>query len=181
MLTPTLLPPLYKNTLNREHTRRVIVFFGVGVSFVLILGCVLLLPSYFTLTLVRVEAERALAIEEEAAAALRVREHMAEAEHVRSSIAALRGFIERPKAPSDTMMLFLAPRPGIIVTYLAIAPGGKVTIQGTAATRRDLLNFEAALRTDGGLQDISSPLSNIIRETAINFSIEGTLKPSYAL
>lgn len=181
MLTTTLLPQSYKNTLHREHARQMIQFFAAGISFVLVVGCVLLLPSYFTLTFVRAEAERALAIEEGAASALHVAEHMAAADALRTNVVALRGFIEKPKTASDTVGLFLAPRPGITVTQFIIAPGEKVTIRGIAGTRRDLLNFETELRANGALQELSSPLSNIIRETAINFSIEGTLKPPYTL
>ena len=181
MLTTTLLPQSYKDTLNREHARRMIQFLALGFSCVLILGSVFLLPSYFTLTLVRTEAERALAIEESAAEAFRVRERMAEVEALRVNIEALNAFVKKPKTASDTLMLFLTPRPGIAITQLVIAPGGKVTLRGNAATRRELLNFEAALRTEGALQELSSPLSNIIRETAITFSIEGTLKSPYAL
>src|SRR3989344_8525575 len=66
MLSINLLPVREKNIILLEDARRIIRFFAILFSGVLVIGTSLLTPSYFPLAFERRELERSLAFGEEA-------------------------------------------------------------------------------------------------------------------
>ncbi|MBU6415031.1 hypothetical protein KGQ34_02200, partial [Patescibacteria group bacterium] len=54
--------------------------------------------------------------------------------------------------------------------------GGGVRISGWAETRNKFLDFKNALETGGTVRNIVSPISNIIKETNLQFSLDGTVQ-----
>lgn len=182
MLNTNLLPQEEKKLVRLEETRRVIIFFAALIVAVFITGSVLSLPSFLALYLERRELERALKLEEEASQKLKVRETLMVSKKIGSSVAAIKELIsDSPKATLLFENLLGSAAPTIVLANLDIKKTGEITLSGFAPTRLDLLNFEKKLRDSGLFQEISSPLSNIVREASINFTMQGKLKPRYNL
>lgn len=180
MLTANLLPPVEKKNLALERTRRTISFFAALLGVIFIIGIFFILPSYFILTFEAKELLRSLAIEEAASRELAVNSVFDKASSVRKAMVAIRESGEISRKYSERLDdFFLVKDEAVSITTLNIRKDGNFSISGVAETRRSLLNFEGALRDSGKFQDISSPLSNIIPERNIHFTLQGKYKPVY--
>lgn len=182
MLTTNLLPLAEKNEIWYEETRRIVRFFSVGISLICVLAVILLFPAYFFLSLEERELERSLAIEEDASRTFNIEAELQKIRIVENHIRLIRDFASAPATASVLFEKFFASSgSGITLSSLTIKKQGDVAITGNSVTRRDLLRFEKTLRDANMFQEISFPLSNIIRETNINFTLQGKLKPPYTL
>lgn len=181
MLTVNLLPPEEKKIIWTEETRRLVLFFAIISGSLLALGSILLLPSLLPLFFEKQVVNQNLTSIEESATNLKVEKVLAEGRRQKEIISSLKKLISSaPKASPLLEKILKTPAPGVNISYLTISKKGTV-LTGTATTRRNLLNFEKTLRDSGIFQGISSPLSSIIRETNLDFSIQGELKPPYGL
>ena len=66
---------------------------------------------------------------------------------------------------------------GIRLSEIDVTPKGKISLRGTAATREDVLTYKGSLEATGLFAHISSPLSNILQRTDIQFTFEATYQP----
>lgn len=181
MLTTNLLPPQSQKAVRLEEVRRIIRFFAIGIAFILAFGLLILAPSYFLNIAVRQELERSLALEKEASARLGVGDLTARISATSRVFRSLKENVSlsvRASRVSDE--IFNRAGSGIEIKQLSIR-AGDVVMRGRAAARRDLLDFEKRLRESEMIQDISSPLKNIIKETDITFDIQVRLKPKFNL
>lgn len=182
MLTINLLPSEEKKFVKLEETRRIILFFMGGLVIMFVIGSVFLSPSFLPLYLERKELERSLRLEEEARAALKVDEVFGRIRRFESAISSVRNFARvSPRASEILEELLAYAGSSILLDNVTVKKGGETILTGRAVARRDLLQFEKNLRDSGKFQEISSPLSNIVRETNINFTLQGKLKPAYGL
>lgn len=182
MLTANLLPPQEKKLLKREMSRRLIKFFAGGITIVLTFGSILILPSFFALYFQERELERSFLFEKEASESLGIPKTIADFRKFDVLLDSLASFAGGASRASDILdEMIKSAGPGVAVTSLTVRKGGEVTMLGVARGRSDLLNFEKNLRDSGRFQNISSPLSNIVRENNINFTLQGTLKSAASL
>lgn len=181
MLTINLLPAEEKKLLVIEEWRRIAQFFGIGIAGVLLAGIAIFLPSYVRLFLHAQDLERALRFEEEASKELKVQETIVRARDVRTVFDSVRIFLNDGARGSPTLEFFFRDTPGITVLSIGVHKDGVIALTGFAGSRRNLLDFEKMLRDSGRFQELSFPLSNIVRESNIHFSIQGKLKSSYGL
>ncbi len=176
MLTINLLPPEEKSHVRLDMIRRIIVFFGVLASAVFFAGTALLIPSYL-FSHVRARAlAYDLNVEEEAADRRRLSGTASALRKSAVQAALVREFAAAEGKSGDTLEIFLRRVPGVNIDALTITKTGAVAMSGIAATRADLLLFESAVRNSNALENMSIPLSSIIRESNIRFSVRGTLK-----
>src|SRR3989338_4342220 len=182
MLTTNLLPLAEKNEIWYEETRRIVRFFATGILAVCVFAVVLFFPSYFFLSLEKQELARSLQIEEEASRMLKIDAELQRIRVAENNIRIIRDFASTP-ATASALLEKLTTNSGLGITLvsLTIKKQRDVAIIVNAATRRDLLRFEKTLRDANMFQEISFPLSNIVRETNINFTLQRKLKPQYAL
>lgn len=182
MLTTNLLPPAEKEEIWYEETQRIVRFFAVGILSACVLAVILLFPAYFSLSLEEKELERSLRIEEDASRSLNIDAELQKIRTYENRIKSIRDFVSKP-ATASTMLeeFFDNTGSGIMLVSLTVKKQGDVAITGVASTRRDLLRFEKTLRDANMFQDISFPISNIVRETNINFTLQGKLKSPYML
>ena len=96
-------------------------------------------------------------------------------------VKARRGNRRRARASSIFSMFSDELPGGIEVLNLTVKENGDVAVSGRAATRREILQFEDALRKSGRFESLITPLSNIIRNTDLPFIIQGKLKPEFRL
>lgn len=182
MLTTNLLLPQEKKAVWLEETRRLVVFFACLAVVGLIAASSLLLPSYFPVVIQRQGLEKSLLLEEQAAEHFQVKKTLMALREVLAEINILKTQAAAPANASEILEQFLTPAGGgITIVFFGIKSDGETVLNGLAATRRDLLQFEKTLRDSNKFENITSPLSNIIRETNINFSIQGKLKSMYRL
>ncbi|MBI2122465.1 MAG: hypothetical protein HYT98_05130 [Candidatus Sungbacteria bacterium] len=182
MLTINLLPSAEKEGVWHEETQRIIRFFTTGILSACALAIVLIFPIYFSLLLEERELERSLNVEEAASRNLNIDAELQKIRTAENRIKLIRDFISTP-ATASTMLekFFENTGSGITLISLTVKKQGDVAITGIATTRRNLLRFEKTLRDASMFQDISFPISNIVRETNINFTMQGKLKPPYTL
>lgn len=182
MLTTNLLPEENRKIIKYEDAMRILVFFTIISSFVFLIGVVLLLPSYLPLWLEYSELKRRLELEKEASRKLGVEEIVAQINHVRSSIFSISSYASISTQASGVLEPFVQETyPGISIFTVSTKEGGETFIKGNSRNRKDLLNFENTLRLSNRFQNISYPFSSIIRESNINFTIEGKLKIPHSL
>jgi hypothetical protein len=90
---------------------------------------------------------------------------------------------EKPRVQATDVVALVTKHklPGIKVTgvqYTATDKAGfKVIIHGVAQSRQSLIDFRAALEKEPGIEKIQLPVSNLIKDTNIDFSFEITNKP----
>jgi len=182
MLTTNLLPSAQKKEVKLEEIRRLVLFFATSAVTILILSSFLLLPSFLTFYFEEKELRRLLTLEEEAASHLGLKETIQNLNALKAQSNALKAYLLQPQVVSEILESLLEDAgPGMVFNDLSIKPGNSVSLQGTAPTRQVLLDFEKKLRESGRFQEVSIPLSNIIRETNINFTLQGKLNPLYRL
>lgn len=182
MLNTNLLPKEEKRLIWFEEVRRIIVFFTILTAVVFIVGSAFLLPSYFVFFLQQREFERLIKVEAEASQGLRVSDILLAAKKVNSAMVVLKEFLSGPqKATALFENLLEAVTPFIVIAGIEVKNNGEATLTGIAPTRSVLLNFEKRLRDSGLFQEISFPISNIIREANIDFVMRGKIKPRYGL
>ncbi len=181
MLTTNLLPEQEKKAIWLEESRRLILFFTGFVVVELVIVSFLLLPAYLPLVMQRRGLEESLRLEEEAAEHFQVKKTLVALRETVAEINLLKAQTLAPAKASEILDQFLSSGSGITIAFFGIKSDGEVVLNGTAAARKDLLQFEKTLRESNKFEDITSPLSNIIRENNINFSIRGKLKSLYRL
>ena len=182
MLNTNLLPKEEKRLMWFEEVRRIVVFFTILTTIVFIIGSSLLLPSYFVFFLQQQEFARLVKAEEEASLGLKVSETLLASKKVSSSMAVLKEFLSGPqKATTIFESLLEIITPPLVITGIEVKNTGEATLTGIAAARLELLNFEKRLRDSGLFQEISFPISNIVREANIDFVMRGKIKSRYGL
>lgn len=182
MLSTNLLPPQQKNIIWFEEMRRYVRFFAIAAALIFVAASALLSPSYLPIIITTRDFERRFSMEEETARTLQSAETIGEAKQLKRRLQSLKERFSAPPKASPLLSQFLGELPsGIIVSSFALKKDGEVSMRGEAETRRGLLEFEQILRESEKFEAISSPLSNIIRETDINFFIQGKLKIRFRL
>lgn len=177
MLTTNLLPKEHQKTLELAKTARLTFIAAMLLIGILIANLVFLLPTLLPLLYGRRELSRELQTGKEAQEKFQVHMRATELREVSGSIRDIRGYISKPRYVSKILTLLTTnASPGIAVEMASVAHTGDISITGTAATRKALLDFETLLKNSTYVEDISSPLSNIIRETNIRFTLQGKLK-----
>lgn len=181
MLTTNLLPLEEKRIVRLEEARRAVQFFAVASVVVLLFGVVLLLPSYLS----SVVATRALAhlqeLEKESAAHSNFSDVIAANRDAARIIAQVKTFVEIVPKAAPLLEKFLQSVPGITIEALSVRKEGIVTMQGIARTRTDLLGLEQSFREANLFDAFRVPLSSIVQEEDIRFTVQGTLKTAYRL
>lgn len=182
MLNINLLPAKEKKLVRLEESSRIILFLSFLYGAIFLLGILFLLPTFFTIMVAQNNLQETVKLAEEASTKVGVEDIVSRAKTVASGVSSIRSFISEPVRASTLLRQFLkSSGSGIAVEFLSIKKSGSINIRGKATTRRDLLRFEQTLRERSQFQELSSPLSNIIRETNINFSFEGKLKTQAGL
>lgn len=176
MLSINLIPSQEKKNLQLETARRITILLTGWLIISLLISSILLLPSYFPLFLEYRELKRQAEIEEEASRQLKISESESESRKIQKEIEFIKSASARRSKISEIVSPLLKETEGIVINELIIQKQENIIINGQAATRRDLLNFEKKLRDLGEIRDISTPLSNIVKETNINFTTHGKLK-----
>lgn len=174
-----LLPKKTTSALARTYFVRLatLLFFGGGVLF--ILGALILVPSFFLAQNEAASSERYVSALEETVG---LKERSASGESVArlaEQVAAMRAYAQ---APITTPLIdaLVAATPGSVrVTAISFSRGDAATavsVAGIAGTRESLLSFADALRTHRAFEGVSLPVSSLVSERDIPFSLSVTFR-----
>lgn len=181
MLTANLLPPEEKKLIKLEEYQLMVRFFGIGIAVTLMIGLVLLTPSYIFLSAEKMNLEQEGTTEAGLVKKLKLGEAFSNAAQVQALLTEMRTFLGRPSHASDLVKTFFADAPGVRLETLSITSGGDVVLSGFAQTRDDLLNFQKRLQDSQMLDTITFPISDIIRSANLHFTMNGKLKTGRGL
>lgn len=168
-----LLPEDNKIAIKKEYIRRACVvlgcaFFSAIVISATILVCLLLLANSeknnFNRYLV-LSAER-LSMSESGGAA-------ADIEDINSKLAFLESESDTGESNSFFREIIQIKPKGVKINNLSYdnSDGGKILIGGTAEFRQGVLSFVGLLREDRMFRDAKSPVSNLLKEKNLDFTI----------
>lgn len=180
MLTINLLPSEEKRIVRTEVIGRAVRFFASAVVAIVIVGVILLFPSFLPMAFERRELTRSLALSQAAAQSEEDRAVAVEVRALDRNVALVRGVVSRvPPTPLVLAGLSQSSVNGIAVTNLTVKESREFSISGVATDRRTLLVYEKTLRSSGIIDTLDFPISNIIPETNIHFALRGTLKNGF--
>jgi len=173
VLTLNLLPPEQKGNLNYEIDRRMVQFFGFWFFVIIIIFGALVLPAFFFISLQQPEVERAARIEEEARASVRTTETEGKILGINNLLDIIVTREEKKQNVLPFLKEILSRSPAKVwVAFITYMPAeNRATVAGLAATRSELLKFIDLLKASPGIKTVTSPVSNIIQEKDINFSL----------
>ena len=180
MLSINLLPLEEKKIIQMQEATRAVRFFTLRVVLIAAAGLVLLLPGYFYTFLASQDLARSLRLEEEDAQHTQVSEVLRREKKTKDMLDEVRAYLETPSGVSARIEKLFAAGEGIIITSFSITKTGEMTIQGTAATRSQLLGFEDTLRGSGDFLTVTFPLVDFVHERDIKFAAHMTLKSPYS-
>ena len=181
ILTINLLPPEEKKAVEFEEARKIIRFFASAASLVLGAGVLMLLPSYMPLFFEQRTLEYTLAVEEESWERLKSGELINDAAKDKTLVRSLKESLTKPARASLLLSELLESQENIRITEFGITKEGIVRIGGFAKKRADLLEFEKILRDSGRFQEFSFPLSSIVKESDITFTMQAKLADAEGL
>jgi hypothetical protein len=172
MLNLNLLPAEDKNNVRFEELRRLVIFVTAFSLAIMAVFTIFLLPAYFILTFQKNEVLRELDIAEKS-------ERLTDVKTIEKEVQLLNGLFRRISAGDGSSPAFSRALervledagPRISFSDVSYAKASSFSVSGFAPTRDDLIGFENKLKGNPYLKNISSPLSNIIKESNINFSI----------
>lgn len=178
MLHLNLLPPEEKENLRYAmQSRALVAVAGVSLAAIAVF-IVLLLPAFFRISLQTADVLRALRIETEAQERTGIAAEIARiraANHLAEAVLQERAG-QRAVAPLIEAALGAVP-PAVSLSRLRFkAEARELTMEGLSSSRAMLLSFINDLKGLPAVAGVSSPITNLIRETDIRFTITVTFR-----
>lgn len=173
-----ILPKTQKDENRFYILQRTVIRLGVLCAGLIFIESALLLPSYFLTVFQKDEILKLLSYEEKNPVRQHATEIQAKIVISESEISKLRGALLTTQFISSILPTLLAAAPMGI--HLAHADFDKNTstfnFSGKALKRSDILEFQKQLKAIPFVENVVSPLSNIIRESDIDFAIKVIIK-----
>lgn len=151
--------------------------FGFAVSVVFFSGLILMLPAYLALEFGRAGLERNLAISKKAPLAGEVGEIEAGIKDLNFKLALFGQSQKERRQVAEPVEKILKLAPSALsmrsIFYEASSKTNpeRVTLKGKAGNRGALLNYADALEKSGIFKKVHSPVSNLLKEVEVNFSL----------
>ena len=171
------LPLEEKKNLGRERLRRFFVVFSLGVGAFGFASVILMLPSYLGLELERNNLLRSIAISRKAPLAGEVNAVESEIEGLNLKLELFRKNEreERSLAPLLGKILSVVSASVSLREFfyekLSKTNPEQITLGGKAQSRQALLKFASDLERTGEFKKVQSPVSNLLKETNVVFSL----------
>lgn len=169
-----LLPTQDRKRIGHKRLIRFFTLFHGIIAFLLVMGIVLLLPTYFFLFFQNKGAAELLAARKQITESEQARGAEARIQQTNATLRRLRTeytLTQKSLTTPITDIVAKAP-PGIILTFFSFEKKtNRVLLRGNAATRNDLLQFVSAIRNHPAFREIESPVENILREKNASFTL----------
>lgn len=178
MLDSNLLPPEEK--IHLAHAMRLRALLGVGGGFfvVFLIATVLLVPTILLLTFQKFELVRRVAIETENVKRVGIAEQARELTEANKFAEMVNQMEEKRRFVSPLIASVIQSIPsGLRLESLRFhVAAGELILAGFAPHRASFLQFIHALEKNPRIATVSSPVSNVIKEVDIVFSIIAKVK-----
>jgi len=169
-----LLSPEEQALIGQEKISRLLfAFFGIT-ALLIAVGSVLLLPSFFFLSLKEPSILRQIALSKQSVEAGRVRQAEDTIHTTNEQLTTLFAENISATAPLSTYLRPIADRtsPAIdIDTILFEGEKNTIAIRGIALSRNDFLSFIRLLENYPAFSSVDSPVANLLREHDLLFNI----------
>lgn len=178
MLNVNLLPPREKENLAYIFESRAVIAVGSAVIAVSFIFLVLLLPTFFALVFQKAEIVRAVALEAQGQERSGIAKR---AERVRAANFLADRIVRYEQKQDPIAPLFQAITravpPSIRLHSIAFHKDRReFSLDGRAPARADLLRFTRSLEADPRVAKVTSPVSNLVREADVAFTLTITLR-----
>jgi hypothetical protein len=174
-----LLPKEYRNQIAHEKLRRFFLLFYIRLFFMIAVGGVLLLPSYFYLTFQERDTQDQVDITRKSIEAQQV--DIIEGA-IRKANLQIDTLFRQPSTNVTSKLLdevVLATPDTISFSQLTYDADKKtILIVGTATTRTVFLAFLDKLRASPSIDKVDSPLANLLKDVNTSFTITIYIKES---
>lgn len=179
MLNLNLLPPDEKTNLAYELRTRAVLRAGWLLVACLLIAGVLFLPTMFLLSFQKSEVARTLELERLREERSGIREEMVKVKTANREADIITQNLMTRRTSSGLLEDLLGAIPtGISLSHVTYtASSNIVLISGFAETRSSFLAYLDTLRRNARVAGVASPVSNVIRDTDITFSITVALRP----
>ena len=180
-----LLPPENRTRLGHMRLTRFFIYVYSGSAVLLLIGIILLLPTYFFLHFQNRGILELTTSQHQATESIKAREIINRIQRINAMLGRFETSFSAPRQSavvSIEQIVRIAPA-GITLSFLSFEKeSGHIDIRGHADTRNDLLEFVSALRNHSSFDTIESPVENILHENDISFTlsfsvVSGTKKP----
>lgn len=167
-----LLPPKTVKALKTEYRVRLLIVFLFFASLAIVISAFFLFPSY----LVSGMAERTASAQAGGAgAATDTAAVPADLSAAGSLVSAISSSVSPPLSPVVLHIASIRPA-GISIASFDVAYSGAasstVTIEGSAATRDDLVAFKKVLEADTAFSGVEIPISDLAPSSDLQFSLQ---------
>ena len=178
MLQYNILSPEEKEKISFLYWRRIAIVWGGAFLLVGVFAGILFLPTYLTLTLEHREVLRNLEITETSPVQMRVKKIQQILGDLRKNNEVLKNKYEKAGEISSNVLTILGATPtGVFINSAEFNLISKrLNIQGNASTRAGLLRLQENLKKIPTIANVDIPLSDLVSESNIRFTIQVTLK-----
>lgn len=175
--TLNLLPREDLHAIGYEKLSRIAVRVHILIAAIIGAGAVLLLPTYFFLTFQEVEVVRQIDITKQSAEVHRVNEAETAIQAMNEKLRMLAGTTS-PEPVATYFAVVRAETPdGVEISQLSFSRADNgLEVRGTAATREEFLKFLDALRSHALFTNVTSPITNILKDRKLTFTIDMTAR-----
>jgi Tfp pilus assembly protein PilN len=179
MIKLNLLPPQEKYLLDQERFRRMIVFYGVA-----IMGALLFLAAIMGAIWLYVDIQLRATNDEFNSSQASM--SGTDLKTQQDAVTALNNELKKISLAQNNQKKYsslLASLAGLVIDgvrldTLSIGADGAVSIEGYAQKREQVISFHDALEKSGLFANVDNPLSNLVKETDINFSFSCKISPT---
>jgi len=178
-----LLPAEYQKSLFYERVNSFVLFIGMRMAFAVLISIILLLPAYFFLTFQEKELRREAAVLGESSRLEEFRGLEADIKDFNDTLVEFEKAGMADLSRSDILKDIVARSP-FSIKYRTLVYDAKerhVTINGEALARKDLLGFIEKLKESTFVERVDSPISNLLEERNVIFSLTIFLKDSFMM
>lgn len=163
------LPEEEKILLKKEYLRRVLVVAGIFVFISVFLNITLLAPLFLNFKIQENELKKRLDLSQKNLSAIDSKETTSFIKEINEKISIL-DFSNIPtKSELVKKIISLKPEP-VRLNNISISQTD-VIIKGKADRRTDFVNFVDSLKMEKTFQKVDSPVSNLVKEKDIEFSL----------
>ncbi|MFA4890626.1 MAG: hypothetical protein WC587_03300 [Candidatus Paceibacterota bacterium] len=172
-----LLPIENKILVKKEYLKRLVLVFGF---FSLITAAIAVLLLVFLLFLVDKEKndyEEYFTLQQKHLSFLNEEEVVSFVNEINSKVKFFEENGKKEKKASEIIKIITETKTkGILINYFSLSVGlpaqaGKISFNGTAKTRNELLSFVESLKKEQVFKKVDSPISNFLKESNVKFNV----------
>jgi hypothetical protein len=173
-----LLTDEYKKKVSREYAHRVLIVVSVIISFLSVIGIILIAPSYLKINSIytKITSDRDSYSEK-----IKLRQDDSSVDGVRNvmnSISILKTYNTQYSVRSILLDLVSRKKKGISISHIAFSntkDSPTLRVAGKADSRASLVSFSEELKKDTNFTGVTIPLSSFAREKDIDFILKLTI------